>query len=228
MDFDLEANRSTETSDVPSTTARSSNGNPVPPDLTIGTAVEQPSDPFDPVNLRLSQNFTSMVGLKKHVTTVPVRKPTREEFARVQSADEYTLDTMILELKDSRECFIIAKALWDELSTETTVTRRRLHTAISRQGTLFLWPVKLPQPDGRTDRWSESMLEIVEVAKTNWVRVQADMGVGAYTYFTPIAELPPPEWPTMALTELLRLAFRNTYVDSLDHPVLRRLRGEIQ
>jgi hypothetical protein len=195
-----------------------------PPD---NAPAKDAADPFDPANLRLSQNFLGMGGVKKHLTAVPVRKPTREEFVRVHPAAEYTLDTLILELKDSRECFAVSPALWAELSTESTVSPRRLHSAISRQGTLFLWPVKLPPQDGRTDRWSESMLDIVEVAKGNWVRVQADMGVGAYAYFTPVAELPPPEWPAMPFPEILRLAFRSNFVDSLDHPVLRRLRGEV-
>lgn len=196
-----------------------------PPTETASAAA--PSDPLDPANLRLSQDFSGLAGVKKHLTAVPVRKPTREEFVRVRAAAEFTLDTLILELKDSRECFAIAQALWPELSTESTVSPRRLHTAISRQGTLFLWPVKLPPKDGRTDRWSESMLEVVEVAKASWVRVQADLGISAYVYFTPVKDLPPPEWPTMEFPEILRLAFRSNLIDSLDHPVIRRLRGEI-
>ena len=30
-----------------------------------------------------------------------------------------------------------------------------------------------------------------------------------------------------AFSEILRLAFRSNYIDTLEHPVLRRLRGEV-
>jgi hypothetical protein len=212
---------------VPPTPGASGNGGNGPPANTAQPAADPPPDPFDPANLRLSQNFLSSGAVKRHLTTVPVRKPTREEFVRIRPEAEYTLDTLVLELKDSREIYVIAPALPDELATEPTVSPRRLHTAISRQGTLFLWPAKLPPSDGRADRWSESMLEIVEAAKTDWIRVQSDMGVGAYVYSTPVATLPPPDWPTIALPEILRLAFKHNYIDTLDHPVLRRLRGEV-
>jgi hypothetical protein len=209
-----------------SAAASANGGKALPPNVTR-VETKPPFDPFDPSNLRLSQNFAGIGGAKKHLTAVPVRKPTREEFVRIHPGPEYTIDTLILELKDSWECFAISPALWSDLSTESTVSARRLHTAISRQGTLFLWPVKLPPRDGRTDRWSESMLDIVEVAKSKWVRIQSDRGVGAYAYITPEAELPPPDWPALAFSEILRLAFRSNFVDNLDHPVLRRLRGEV-
>ena len=186
-----------------------------------------PADPFDPANLRLSQDFLSTGGVKKHITTVPARKPTREEWLQVNASPAYALDTLVLELKDSRECYLIAPALQGELATEPTVTPRRLHLAVNRDGTPFIWPLRLPPADGRQDRWSESALEAAEAAKDNWVRLQADMGLGAYVYFTPLGELPPPQWPDMPFAQLLRLAFRSNFIETRDHVVLRRLRGEV-
>jgi len=39
--------------------------------------------------------------------------------------------------------------------------------------------------------------------------------------------LTPPEWPTTPFKDLLRTAFRDTFIDSLDHVVLKKLRGEM-
>ncbi len=40
-------------------------------------------------------------------------------------------------------------------------------------------------------------------------------------------ELPGPEWPQESLGELLKIAFKGgKLIDSVDHPVLKRLRGE--
>jgi hypothetical protein len=189
--------------------------------------VQAPPDPFDPANLRLSQDFLSTGGVKKHTTSVPTRKPSKEEWFQVNPSPGYTLDTLMLELKDSRECYLIAPVLWNELATEPTVSPRRLHVALNRDGTLFVWPLRLPRADGRRDRWAESALEAAEAAKHDWVRLQADMGLGAYIFYTPIGELPPPQWPDMTLAQALKLAFRNNFIDSRDHLMLRRLRGEV-
>ena len=48
-----------------------------------GTTSTTQLDPFDPANLRLSQSFTETVGVKKLLTTVPVRKPSPQDFVRV-------------------------------------------------------------------------------------------------------------------------------------------------
>jgi hypothetical protein len=38
---------------------------------------------------------------------------------------------------------------------------------------------------------------------------------------------PTPEWPDhLPFREMLKIAFRDRIVDGLDHPVLKRLRGE--
>jgi hypothetical protein len=202
-------------------------GGAAPPEKPPAPPAAPGPDPFDPAGLRLSQNFQSFGGVQKHVTTVPVRKPTKEEYVQIRPDPEFTLDTLVLELKDNRETYLIAPHLWGELSTESTVSPRRLHTAINRQGVLFIWPLKLPAADGRQDKWSESALEAAETAKTQWVRLQADMSLGAYVFFTPQGDVPKPEWPAMTLQEALRLAFRTAFIDTPDHIVLRRLRGEV-
>ena len=69
-------------------------------------------------------------------------------------------------------------------------------------------------------------MEAAELARTKWVRVQANMTLGAYEV-TYAEHLPDPEWPDVPFQELLRIAFKDRYIDSLDHPVLRQLRGEV-
>ena len=40
------------------------------------------------------------------------------------------------------------------------------------------------------------------------------------------AELAEPAWPAKTFGDLLKVAFRDRFIDSIDHPVLKRLRGE--
>ena len=65
-----------------------------------------------------------------------------------------------------------------------------------------------------------------EKAMTQWLRIKADMSVGAYAMFEASASLPDPIWPDYAFKQLLQIGFRDRLVDSVDHPVIRRLRGE--
>src|SRR5262249_37140744 len=91
-----------------------------------------PLDPFDPQNLRLSQPFTERVGVKKLLTTIPVRKPGPQDFVRVHPAAEYRENFPIIELRDDREEYIVTNALVPELTGE--LVTKTLYTTINRQG----------------------------------------------------------------------------------------------
>ena len=185
-----------------------------------------PLDPFDPAALRLDQSYADTVGVKKLLTTVPVRKPGRQDFVRVHPDPGYRLTpAAIIEVKEDREVYLVipdmAQALPGEFSTAT------LFTAISRQGTLFLWPVKLPRPDGRQNEWHRSAAEGAERAMEKWVRVTSSMSLGAYEIFEASGELPEPVWPDYSFRQILEIAFRDRVVDRPDHPLVQRLQGVV-
>jgi hypothetical protein len=184
-------------------------------------------DPFDPGSLRLSQSFAACLGVKKALLTVPVRKPDKAWFVRVHPSDDYALHTAVIELKEDRETYLVAPHLWPALAGESTFSPRALFTAVNRQGVLFLWPVRLPGADGKLDAWSQSALEAADLARHGWVRVAANMALGAYEVFQATGELSDPDWPSESLRDLLRIGFKDKYVTALDHPVLRKLRGEV-
>jgi hypothetical protein len=70
------------------------------PDQLSNTTEAPVPDPFDPANLRLSQSFTETVGVKKLLTTIPVRKPGPQEWVRVHPSSEFRENFPIIELKD--------------------------------------------------------------------------------------------------------------------------------
>src|SRR5689334_18596049 len=64
-------------------------------------------DPFDPAALRLDQAFAETAGVKRLLTTVPVRKPNRQDFVRVHPDPRYQLTpASIIELKEDRETYL--------------------------------------------------------------------------------------------------------------------------
>jgi hypothetical protein len=75
----------------------------------------------------------------------------------------------------------------DELATEAEPFS--LYTAINRQGVVFLWPVRLPAPDGKINEWHRSLREAAETAVGKWSRVRANMSLGAMKARLPKARL---------------------------------------
>jgi hypothetical protein len=182
-------------------------------------------DPFDPANLRLSQSFIETAGVKKLLTTVPVRKPGQQDFVRVHPDPAYRENFPIIEVKDEREEYIVTNELVPALIGEFVT--KTLFTAINRQGTIFFWPVRLPAPDGKNLDWWRSSREAAELAMGTWIRVRANMNLGAYDIFKADGVIPDPEWPPLGFWELIKIAFRDHLVDRVDHPVIKRLRGRL-
>lgn len=185
--------------------------------------VDAPADPFNPENLRVSQDFADTVGVKKVLTTVPVCRPNKQSFFRVNSDPNYRIEVAALELKEDHETYLVAPSLVAELSAE--IRRVVLFTTIDRQGTLRLWPVALPGIDGRTNPWHQSALAAAELAMDSWIRLMPDLGLGAYQPYEAPVGLPEPEWPHYSFGELLKIAFKDKFINSLDHPVIKKLKG---
>ena len=183
-------------------------------------------DPFNPTNLRLSQSFVETAGVKKLLTTVPVRKPSPQDFVRVHPDPAYRENFPIIELKDEREEYIVVADLVPALVGEFVT--KTLFTATNRQSTVFFWPVRLPSPDdGKNLDWWRSSREAAESAMKSWIRVRANMNLGAYDIFQAASVISDPEWPQLGFWELIKIAFRDHLVDRIDHPVIKRLRGQV-
>lgn len=195
----------------------------------LGAATDPAPDPFDVEKLRIGHDLAMGLGVNKKLNTVPVRKPTKPQYCRTHPSPLYRLQTGILEIKGDRggELFLVSPNLWPDLATESMFKPKLLTLAIDRQQVLFLWEANLPKQGGREDEWSRSMLEAVETASTQWVRVVANMSLGAYEMYVATGNLGEPKWPDMPFKEILRIAFRDRFIQDHSHPVLRQLRGEI-
>jgi hypothetical protein len=174
----------------------------------------------------LSGDYGATVGVQKALLAIPVRKPDKSWFVRVHPEPAYRLTAAVVELKEDREIYLVDPALRPDLAAEPTFGPMMLFLAINRQGVLFFWPVRPPTGGGRVDGWNRSALEAVELAAKGWVRVAANLSLGGYDVFRAVGQLTEPEWPTLPLGELLRVAFKDRHVTGPDHPVLRKLRGE--
>ena len=142
----------------------------------------------------------------------------------MRAEPEFRVNLAIIELKEDREIYIVHPQILPELLNE--VSYATLFTTVNRQGVVSLWPVKLTTPESKRNDWARSAREAAEMAMTRWIRVKANMSLGAYEIHAAESEMADPAWPDLTFQELLRIAFRDRMITALDHPVVKRLRGQ--
>ena len=179
----------------------------------------------DLAQLRVSQDFAEHARTKKVIVAVPVTKPHRQWFVRVHPDPAWRTEVAIVELKEEQESYLVDPRLFEQISQEVRV--KALFAAVNRQGGTFIWPIPLPEPDGRHNPWHASALEAAGRAEEVWLRVVANRSLGIYEVWEARGHLSKPHWPDGSFEDLLKIAFRDRYIGSPDHPVLRMLRGEV-
>jgi hypothetical protein len=187
------------------------------------TPTDPAPDPFDLTSLRLNPSFIETAGVKKLLTTVPARRPNKQEYVRVHPSPDYRENFAMIDLIDDDEDYLVRPEMLPDLAGE--VVYKTIFTAINRQGVLFLWPIRLPAPDDRRSNWPRSQREAAEKAMGQWVRVKANRSLGAYEITVAERVMAEPVWPELSYQELVRISYRDRMIDRLDHAVVKRLRG---
>jgi hypothetical protein len=189
--------------------------------------ITRQADVFDNLEaLRTSQEFATTAGVRKALTEIAVRRPAADWFCRVHPDPSYRLTTSVLDLPSDKTVYLVVPALRSAPKIGSLLVDRLLVTAINRDGELFLWPVKLNRADGKENRWNSTAMEAVNMAVSEWTRMSSNPQ-GFYDKFPAEGLIPDPIWSELSFSEILRLAFKDNLIDRLDHPVLKRLRGEV-
>jgi hypothetical protein len=181
--------------------------------------------------LRLSQAFLETGGgVKKLLTSVPIRKPNQQDYNRVDPDPDHRLaGVALVKLRDDRdEIYLLTPSVAAAMPGEFTLAT--IFTAINRQQVVFLWPVFARDHDDgreRPNEWRRTSAQAAELAMGKWIRMKANMSLGAYDIYEAPATIPDPVWPEYSFEDLLRIGFRGRIVDSLDHPLVQQLRGLI-
>lgn len=188
-------------------------------------AVSVPN-PFEPAALRIDPVNDIELGAKKLIVSVSVRKPSPQEFFRTHPGVDFRMTVAIIEVKETREIYLVTPRISRELAAEIRLVELRV--CMSRAGTIFIWAVPLPSSDGRENAWHTSCRAAATTAEKLWVRMSANMSAGSYDVRVAPASLPDPIWGDIEFSELLRLAFGNgKLIDSLEHSVIRSLQGQL-
>lgn len=162
---------------------------------------------------------------RKVLMTVPCRKPGRQEWIRVRSGDEWKLSTNTLVSREENKVYLVEPELWPQVVGDLVPTQ--LVTVINRQGVVSLWPLRLPGSDGRSCDWHTSALEASLLAEQRWIKVTSNMALSAYEVHEALGTLSEPEWPDATFEQLIKLAFKDAFIETEEHPLLLRLQGKV-
>lgn len=193
----------------------------------VTTDAKTAKDPFDLSNIAVSSVTSEDLGVEKPILVIPVDKPNRQSFFRVHPDPAFGADVRIIKLEAARETYLVTKKVWPSIPGETKLVR--LIPYITREGGLGLWPVPLlDEYLGKKDNnWAITARAAAEYAETKWVRMSANTQLGRYDVVTS-DNIPDPIWPEITFREILEKAFGNDHlIDSLDHPVIRQLQGDV-
>jgi hypothetical protein len=187
---------------------------------------------FDFSKLKLPPTFDRGITTKKLVTTIPVRKPRSGlDFFRIRPEPEWTFQTYLLDLKEGEEeKYLVHPDLIPKLLLTGKLKPVTIYTGITFTGqVLFLSDIPLPDMDGKDNEYNRSRRVAYEIGKTKWIKIQANKPLGSYEIIEAVSELPEPVWPEDPATmdKALEIAFKNNFIETYDHPVLKRLRGEL-
>lgn len=180
-------------------------------------------------NLRLSN--TSVPSVKLY-TIVPIRKPGKQEFFRTREG--WFFETMTLQVPEGFQeiNYLVDEPLWTVLNQE--LQKIQFYAAINTDGTVFLIPIKILD---RGNRWISSLLDIIDQAKTKWVRAVSSSDLGAYESVAAIHDLGDAKWPLTVVNRdkktkeftmdfLIRTAFFGRLITNIDHPAIKKLLGQ--
>jgi hypothetical protein len=187
-----------------------------------------PADPDEVLLASLRLDPAQSDAVVRIPITLQARKPSKQEFIRVHP--EFALPVAAIELKDDSDggLYLVAQSMMASLADEARSYALRPY--INRVGTLRLWPIRLPDPDGKVNEWHRSAAVAAARAMTHWVRVSANRDVGGYECFEAVNQGAEPVFPPdLTLPAMLRLAFtdRGRVIESVDHPLVKQLFGRL-
>ena len=170
-------------------------------------------------NLRLPQDYVEATGIKKEISMIRVKKPHRQEFIRVHP--EWSVETMMYLDQDERAHYIVNPALYELLEGE--LIPKILFPYVNVKRVLKLWPIRMPDAEGKLDDWNRTALEAAKIAKEKWVRVASNRALGGYEHYFPPGSVREPGWADIDMQTIIDIAFKDFRIDDETHLIVKSL-----
>jgi hypothetical protein len=213
------------------TDSNSANGNRVAADDAAISKL-QPStaaavDPFDPMNLGIPTDYAAAINAKASSKPFELRKPNDQEFFCTSPRKNHRLVVgSITDKQDMGKLYIVPSVLLEEVRTKFPKAVRGVELVLAQTlaGAWLVWPV--PLAEDRGGKWNSTQRAGSEQGKTRWTNMTS--GRGQYDVIT-VNNPKAVDWDSVPpFRDVLEQACSERLVDSLEHALLRKLRGETE
>jgi hypothetical protein len=183
-------------------------------------------NPFDIASIAGDPDYLDTAGTTVQITTVSKDKPKSESFFRLHPGPAFqdifgTIKQPKPGQKIGHDFYVVLPNMFPALQGE--FYRAKYFLGKTRQGDLFVWPIRMPEDDAKADYYNSCMLG-VQAAMEGWVRLKWS-GAG-YNIIRAEGDLGEPRWPNLTFKEILQIAFNGEgIISSLNHPVVKARRG---
>ena len=123
---------------------------------------------------------------------------------------------------EGRDSYLVAPDIANQKKDEDVIRPVLIVRYVTMAGEEGLWPLKLDQPDARSNRWNKSALDILELAASGkWVRIISAKIQNHYRYSVSprtFKEMPP-KFSDRSFDDLINIAFKDRIILSLEHEI---------
>ena len=185
--------------------------------VTVGNPDEIDDLAIDQAHLEEYANPTTESGV------VECDKPAKGHFftVRPETGKPYKNRAYYFLLQmEGRDPYLVTPKIAIQKQEEDTIRPVMIVRYVTMAGEEGLWPLKLNPPDGKSNKWNTSALNILELAESGkWVRM---VNAGKHYRHQPskktLKEVPP-KFTDRTFKDLIDIAFKDRIVKTLDHEI---------
>jgi hypothetical protein len=121
---------------------------------------------------------------------------------------------------EGRDPYLVAPKIAEQKTEEDTIRPVLIVRYVTMAGEEGLWPLKLNPPDGRSNNYNTSALNILEIAESGkWVRIVNTKKHYRHQVSKKKFTEVPPKFTDRAFKDLIEIAFKDRIVKTLDHEI---------
>jgi len=186
------------------------------------------ADPFDPMNLGISTDYAAAISAQASTKPVELRKPNDQEFFRTSPhPHQRLLVGGIQDKQDMSKLYVVHGSIIDEVRARFPKHVRTYEIVLTQSlvGAANLWGVPLSEDRGGS--WNSTQREACFKGQSHWTNMASGRGKYDVTTINNSREV---DWNSFPPTgEILRQALSDgRLIEAMDHPLLRKLGGEIE
>lgn len=174
---------------------------------------------------KLPENFVSSAGGIKLPTKPTFGKLSKQRFSRIHPGDDYKFPIYVVEDKESGEDYIATPDMAPLLGKMAQPKILRL--AVDNAGTPKLIAQPIVDQLTRVTLWTTTMLDAIERAETEWVRIESNMDSQQYFVIVAASDLGEPNWPNQSMDKLIEAVFLGRIISHEGHPLIQQLQGRV-